>query len=89
MVDVLRQRLGSGVVVLGARGDGKVTLLAAVTQDLAGRVHAGDLVKALAQLVGGGGGGRPDLAQAGGRLPEKLEEALAAVTAEVARQLGE
>jgi alanyl-tRNA synthetase len=87
MVDVLRQKLGSGVVVLGSRGDGKVSLIAAVTSDLTGRLHAGELVRAVAKMVGGGGGGRPDLAQAGGRLPEKLEEALRGVEAEVARQL--
>jgi alanyl-tRNA synthetase len=89
MADVLRQRLGSGVVVLGSRADGKVSLVAAVTRDLAGRVHAGELVKAVAAVVGGGGGGRPDLAQAGGRFPEKLGDALAAVPPEVARQLGD
>ncbi|HEX2163233.1 MAG TPA: alanine--tRNA ligase, partial [Thermoanaerobaculia bacterium] len=75
MADALRDRLGSGVVVLGARGEGKVTLLAAVTRDLAGRVSAGELVRRLAPLVGGGGGGRADFAQAGGKQPEKLPEA--------------
>ena len=88
LADVLRNKLGSGVVVLGARDDGKVTLLAAVTPDLAGRLSAGLLVKELAPLVGGGGGGRPDFAQAGGREPDKLPDALAAVDAAVRHQLG-
>ena len=88
LADALRQKLGSGVVLLGARGDGKVTLVAAVSTDLAGRVHAGNLVKATASVVGGGGGGRPEFAQAGGKLPEKLPEALETAYAEVARQLG-
>ncbi|HMB52162.1 MAG TPA: DHHA1 domain-containing protein, partial [Thermoanaerobaculia bacterium] len=89
MVDVLRGKLGSGVVVIGARDaeEGKVTLLAAVTEDLVGRVKAGDLVRELAPLVGGGGGGRPDFAQAGGKTPEKLPEALAAVEEAVRKQL--
>ena len=88
LVDVLRNKLGSGVVVLGSRDDGKVTLLAAVTPDLAGRLSAGLLVKKLAPLVGGGGGGRPDFAQAGGREPDKLPDALAAVGDAVREQLG-
>jgi alanyl-tRNA synthetase len=88
MADALRSKLGSGVVVIGSREDGKVTLLAAVTADLTGRVSAGELVRRLAPLVGGGGGGRPDFAQAGGRQPEKLAEALAAVEGAVREQLG-
>jgi alanyl-tRNA synthetase len=87
MADALRGRLGAGVVVLGTRGDGKVTLLAAVTADLAGRVSAGELVRRLAPLVGGGGGGRPDFAQAGGKQPEKLPAALAEVEQAVREQL--
>jgi alanyl-tRNA synthetase len=87
LADLLRGKLGSGVVVLGARGDGKVSLVAAVSADLAGRVHAGELVKAAAVAVGGRGGGRPDFAQAGGKDPEKLPQALAAAVAEVERQL--
>jgi alanyl-tRNA synthetase len=88
MADMLRQRLGSGVVVIGSREEEKVSLVAAVTDDLAGRVHAGNLVRSLAAKVGGGGGGRPDFAQAGGREPEKLEAALASASDEVRRQLG-
>ena len=89
MADVLRGKLGSGVVVIGTRdeAEGKVTLLAAVTDDLVGRVKAGALVKELAPLVGGGGGGRADFAQAGGREPGKLPAALAAVPAAVRAQL--
>ena len=79
MTDWFRNQLGSGVVVLGAGIDGKPQLVAAVTDDLVGRgVHAGKLVKAVAQKVGGGGGGRPNLAQAGGvdlaGLPAALAE---------------
>jgi alanyl-tRNA synthetase len=78
MADRLRERIGSGVVVLGAERDGRALLLAAVTPDLTPRYHAGNLIKQLAPLVGGGGGGRPDFAQAGGKDPGKLDEALAA-----------
>ncbi len=88
MADTLRGKLGSGVVFLGAREGEKVSLVASVTKDLAGRVHAGELVKAAAALVGGGGGGRPDFAQAGGKDPAKLPEALAAAESLVRRQLG-
>jgi alanyl-tRNA synthetase len=76
MADKLRDRIGTGVVVLGAEREGRVTLLAAVTKDLMGRFHAGDLVKRLAPLVDGGGGGRPDFAQAGGKNPAGLDDAL-------------
>ncbi|MCL6522291.1 MAG: alanine--tRNA ligase [Firmicutes bacterium] len=77
--DWLRQRLGSGVVLLAARSDGKVQFVAAVTADLVARgFHAGRIVGAAARVAGGGGGGRPELAQAGGRRPELLERALAA-----------
>jgi alanyl-tRNA synthetase len=79
LADRLRDRLGRGVVALGAEQDGKALLLVAVTKDLAGRVKAGDLVKEAAKLVGGSGGGRPDLAQAGGSNPAGLEQALAKV----------
>jgi alanyl-tRNA synthetase len=78
--DKLRQKHGSAVVALGSDvGDGKVALLVAVTADLVGRVKAGDIVKELAPMVGGTGGGRPDMAQAGGRDASKLEAALAKV----------
>ena len=76
LADRYRDRLGSGVVVLGSAADGKVLLIAVVSKDLTGRVHAGNLVKAAAAEVGGGGGGRPDMAQAGGSQPENLDRAL-------------
>ncbi len=80
MADWFRERM-DGVIVLGAVIDGKPTLLAATTKALvkARGIHAGQLVRRLAQIVGGGGGGRPDMAQAGGRDPAKLSEALAQV----------
>lgn len=77
MADRLRERLGSGIVVLASRHDGRVHLLAAVTPDLASSVHAGNLIRQIAPLVGGRGGGRPELAQAGGRDPEGIGKALA------------
>ena len=76
LADTLRQKLGSGVVVLGMESGGKATLLAAVTDDLTDRVRAGDLVRELATVVGGKGGGKPNLAQAGGPDVGKLDEAL-------------
>ncbi|MDF1563782.1 MAG: alanine--tRNA ligase [Deltaproteobacteria bacterium] len=79
LADKLRDRLGSGVVALGAENDGKATLLVAVTKDLTGRLRAGDLVREIAPLVDGRGGGKPDLAQAGGTRPEAIEQALARV----------
>ncbi|MCG6961848.1 MAG: alanine--tRNA ligase [Acidobacteria bacterium] len=85
LADTLRQRLGSGVVVLGMESGGKATLLVTVTEDLVGRVKAGDVVKPLAAIVGGRGGGRPHLAQAGGPDAAKLGEALAA-TADAVRE---
>jgi alanyl-tRNA synthetase len=76
MVDSLRDKLGSGVVVLGSRVEDRVLLCVGVTKDLIGVVKAGDVIKNVAPIVGGGGGGKPDLAQAGGKLPEKLPEAM-------------
>ncbi|MFZ5774105.1 MAG: alanine--tRNA ligase [Thermodesulfobacteriota bacterium] len=84
--DTVRDRMGSGVAVLGGDFEGKVSLLAIVSKDLAGRFHAGNIVKEVAALVGGSGGGRPDMAQAGGSMVDKLPEALAAVAGIVARQ---
>jgi len=77
LADTMRQKLGSGVVVLGMESGGKATLLAAVTDDVTARVKAGDLVRELAAVVGGRGGGKPNLAQAGGPDVAKLDEALA------------
>jgi alanyl-tRNA synthetase len=77
MMDDLKQKLGSAIIVLGTAGDGKVNVIAGVTKDLVDKgYHAGKLVKEVASRCGGGGGGRPDMAQAGGKNPEKLEEAL-------------
>jgi alanyl-tRNA synthetase len=76
MVDSLRQKLGSGVVVLGTAADGKVALLAGVTKDLTSRLHAGKIVQATAREVGGSGGGKPDLAEAGGKDTTALKSAL-------------
>src|SRR5262249_50600269 len=75
--DKLRDSLQSGVVVLAGVADGKVALLALVTKDLTGRFHAGKIVGALAEIVGGRGGGRPDMAQARGTDPSRVDEALA------------
>ncbi len=85
--DGLRDRMRSGVVVLGAEAEGKALLLVAVTKDLTSRIRAGDLVRALAGIVGGRGGGRPELAQAGGPDAGKLDEALEAAHTEVERLL--
>jgi alanyl-tRNA synthetase len=86
--DKLRERLGSGIAVLGAVFDEKVSLLAIVSKDLCQSYHAGNLVKVVAALVGGSGGGRPDMAQAGGTMPDKLDGALATVYDTVAKQGG-
>jgi alanyl-tRNA synthetase len=76
LVDQVKARLGSGVVVLASVEDGNVNLVASVSQDLTRRYHAGNIIKELARLVGGGGGGRPDFAQAGGKEPARLDAAL-------------
>jgi len=76
LADRFKEKLQSGVVVLGAASGPKALLIAAVTKDLTGRFHAGKIVKAVAALVGGDGGGRPDMAQAGGTQPENLDTAL-------------
>jgi alanyl-tRNA synthetase len=76
VADGLRQKLGSGVVVLGAIDEGKVALLVAVTKDLTPKIQAGKLVQALAKEVGGSGGGRPDLAEAGGKDTSSLKKTL-------------
>ncbi len=78
-LDKLKDKLKSAAIVLGTVTDGRVSLIAGVTADLTGRVKAGDLVNFVAQQVGGKGGGRPDMAQAGGSEPAKLEAALASV----------
>ncbi len=75
--DKLRDRLESGIILLGSKAGEKALLLCMVTKDLAGKYHAGNIIKELAPLVGGSGGGRPDMAQAGGTQPENLSEAIA------------
>ncbi len=77
--DQVKAKMKSGIIVLGSRSPEKVLLVAVVTKEHQARYHAGQIVKQVASLVGGGGGGRPDMAQAGGSRPEKLPEALAAV----------
>ncbi|WP_373497981.1 alanine--tRNA ligase [Desulfococcus sp.] len=77
--DKFKDRLRSGIVVLGSAADNKAMLIAIVSKDLAGRFHAGKIIKETAAIVGGGGGGRPDMAQAGGTRPEMLDDALASV----------
>ncbi|GAA3408002.1 alanine--tRNA ligase [Paenibacillus hodogayensis] len=87
IVDQMKAKLGSAVIVLGSVSDDKVNLVAAVTPDLVQKgFHAGKLVKEAAARCGGGGGGRPDMAQAGGKEPAKLGEALQAVESLVAAQ---
>lgn len=88
MGDMFRDKLGSGIVVLGAKSDSGVNLIAALTKDLGkSGLHAGNLVKEIAKVTGGGGGGRPDMAQAGGKDYSKLAEALAMVDKLVTEQL--
>ncbi|MEA1676090.1 alanine--tRNA ligase [Nitrospirillum sp. BR 11163] len=85
LADEIKGQIGSGIVLLVARAEGKVTLVAGVTADLTGRFNAVDLVKVAAAAVGGkGGGGRPDMAQAGGSEPDKADAAVAAVEAAIA-----
>jgi alanyl-tRNA synthetase len=79
MVDDFKNQLGSAIIVLGVANEGKVSLIVGVTKDLTPKVKAGELVNFIAQQVGGKGGGRPDMAQAGGSEPENLEKALASV----------
>jgi len=81
LVDSLRQKIASGVVVLGTIHEEKVALIAGVTKDLTAKVHAGKMIQALAKLVGGSGGGRPDLAEAGGKDTSALNSALGTIPA--------
>lgn len=86
-LDYFRDKMGSGIIALGSVSNGKVLLAAAVTPDLVKKgFHAGRLIKEVATFTGGGGGGRPDLAQAGGKDPQKLEQALARVLSLVKKQ---
>ena len=76
LADRLRDKIKSGIVVLGSLAGSKVLLITVVTKDLTDRFHAGNIINQVASIVGGSGGGRPDMAQAGGTKPEKLDEAL-------------
>ena len=76
LAENLRQKMGSGIVVLGTAANGKANLVTTVSDDLQGQLHAGKIIKQVASLVGGSGGGRPDFAQAGGKEPAKLDSAL-------------
>ncbi len=87
--DRVRDRMGSGVAVLGGEFGGKAALLALVSRDLTDRIRAGDVVRQVAAKVGGKGGGRPDMAQAGGPMADKLPEAIAAVPEIVGRLLSD
>ncbi|MFH1730956.1 MAG: alanine--tRNA ligase [Planctomycetota bacterium] len=78
LCDVLKRKLESGVVVLASGAGGKLSLVVGVTNDLTPGVHAGKIIKDIASLIGGGGGGRPDMAQAGGKDPSKIDDLLAA-----------
>ena len=80
--------MGSGIVVLGLASNGKASLVAVVSQDLQDRLHAGKIIRKVAERVGGSGGGRPDFAQAGGKNPENLDGALQSVYNIVAEFLG-
>lgn len=86
--DQLKEKLGEGVIVIASIQDDKVNLMAAVTDEAQKKgAHAGNLIKAIASLVGGGGGGRPNMAQAGGKNPSGVEACLEKVTEVVAEQL--
>jgi alanyl-tRNA synthetase len=76
LADSLKQKIGSGIVILGTESGEKVFLVAAITKDLVERVKADELIREIAPIIGGGGGGRPDFAQAGGSKPKKLDQAL-------------
>jgi alanyl-tRNA synthetase len=87
LADRFKDRLNSGIIVLGAESGGKALLIAVVTKDLVKRFHAGQIIKQVAAIVGGGGGGRPDMAQAGGTRPDKLDLALEKAV-EIITQMG-
>ncbi|WP_258359926.1 alanine--tRNA ligase [Moorella sulfitireducens (nom. illeg.)] len=88
LADKLRDKMGSGVVVLGSQHDGRVNFVAMVSKDLVQQgIHAGNLLREVARIAAGGGGGRPDMAQAGGKDPSKLDQALAYSLKVVAQQV--
>jgi alanyl-tRNA synthetase len=76
LIDTLKEKMGSGVIVLASGKPNQIAFIAGVTKDLVSRVKAGDIVKEVAKITGGGGGGRPDLAQAGGKDVTKVDEAI-------------
>ena len=76
IADQLKEKIGSGIVVLASVGEANVNLVASVSKELTKRYHAGNIIKELAGIVGGGGGGRPEFAQAGGKEPAKIAAAL-------------
>jgi alanyl-tRNA synthetase len=88
LVDNFRNKIGSGVVVIGSVADGKVALIVGVTKDLTGKLQAGKVIAQVAKAVGGSGGGRPDMAEAGGKDPEALDSALKSVPEVVGALLG-
>ena len=87
LADSIREQLGTGVVVLASASDGKVVVLVSVSKDLTNRVHAGQVVKAVAPIVGGRGGGRPDFAEAGGRFADKMDEVFPETLSVLSRML--
>jgi alanyl-tRNA synthetase len=87
LADSLKAKVKSGVVVIASTNDGRVQIVVAVTEDLTGRVKAGQIVKEIAPIVGGGGGGRPDFAEAGGKQPENIDQMLAAAEGVIATLL--
>jgi alanyl-tRNA synthetase len=90
VADSLKAKIKSGVVILASSasaGDGKVQIVVAVTPDLTAKIKAGQIVKEIAPIVGGGGGGRPDFAEAGGKQPEKIDEMLDASKSVIAKLL--
>jgi alanyl-tRNA synthetase len=88
LADSLKAAIKTGVVVIASSSDGRVQIVVSVTPDLTGKIKAGQIVKELAPIVGGAGGGRPDFAEAGGKLPGKIDDLLAASPAIVTRLLG-
>ena len=87
LADQVREKFQSGVIALGSAVDGKVSMLVVVTKDLVPKLKAGELIKEMAAEVGGTGGGRPEMAQAGGKNPERLDAALEKIFALVEKAL--
>ena len=83
----MKDKLGSGIVFLVSAGDANVSMVASVTKDLTSRFHAGNIIKQVAPIVGGGGGGRPTMARAGGSDPDKLPEAVEAAESAIRTRL--